>query len=79
MKFFDALDVLERDLKAYLGMSLPNKVGAGCQFVVIMQEFLENVQNTSDNSDYAKCQHDYVDINGCVKYMECTKCGDKLI
>ena len=34
---------------------------------------------TSDNSDYAKCDHDYVEINGAVKYMECKKCGDQLI
>lgn len=53
MKFFDALDVLEKDLKKYLGIVLPDKVGSGCQFSVIMQEFIENVQNTTHNKDCA--------------------------
>jgi len=47
-----------------------------------IHEFLSDYKKQferSDNSDYAKCQHDYVEINGVVKYMECSKCGDKLI
>ena len=56
MKFFEALEILEKDLKAHLGIVLPNKVGASCQFVVIMQEFIENVQNTTHNSECTVAQ-----------------------
>ncbi len=54
MKFFNALDILEKDLKKHLGIVLPDKVDSGCKFTVIMQEFIENVQNTTDNKDNEK-------------------------
>jgi hypothetical protein len=54
MNFFKALELLEKDLKHYLGMEVPDTVASGLQFSNIMQEFLENVQNTSDNKDCAE-------------------------
>ena len=55
MKFFDALEILEKDLDIHLGMKVPYKCASGLIFTNLLQAFLENIQNTSDNSDYVKC------------------------
>jgi hypothetical protein len=55
MKYYKALELLEKDLKHYLGMEVPDTVASGLQFSNIMQEFLENVQKP-DNKRSMPCR-----------------------
>lgn len=60
------------------GCISPNPISYGkCR--AIAKRLLKQLQITSSNSNYAKCQHNYVTDISCGKdIVACSKCGDML-
>ena len=49
------------------------------KIIIDLEHAEKSLLEELDNNNYTKCEHNYIEINGIVKYMECSKCGDKLV